>query len=177
MHVIDKFLIESESKDLSDRKSVKVLVSSDNKLLFLRIQNGCGGAGKWDLPGGGIEPGEKEEDAAIREVFEETSLKITDIKKLDSTARFDVPESKIHTVWKFYKAAAENSDVHMNPSSWKGLEGSAEHNEYKWVSSIDELNQMDMLPEFKKVAKMCLMKMKHPESDISYDTFSSILIK
>lgn len=33
--------------------------------------------GMWDLPGGGIEPGESPEDCALREVFEETGLRLS----------------------------------------------------------------------------------------------------
>ncbi|WP_430591826.1 NUDIX hydrolase [Humidisolicoccus flavus] len=40
----------------------------------------------WTLPGGGIDPGEHPEDAAIREVFEETgfTVEITDTLGVDS---------------------------------------------------------------------------------------------
>ena len=37
--------------------------------------------GKWDLPKGKVEPGEKEEESAVREVTEETSVKDLHLKK------------------------------------------------------------------------------------------------
>ena len=37
--------------------------------------------GKWDLPKGKIEPGEKEEESALREVTEETGVKALELKK------------------------------------------------------------------------------------------------
>ena len=37
--------------------------------------------GKWDLPKGKIEPGEKEEESAVREVNEETGVKDLHLKK------------------------------------------------------------------------------------------------
>ena len=37
--------------------------------------------GKWDLPKGKVEPGEKEEESAVREVIEETGVKDLHLKK------------------------------------------------------------------------------------------------
>ena len=45
-------------------------------LLLLRPDNVNWAAGKWALPGGHIEEGEKPIDAAVREVKEETTLEI-----------------------------------------------------------------------------------------------------
>lgn len=165
MNIINKFLMESADGDTAKekngrRQSVKVFIISDTKkILFLRIQNGCGGEGKWDLPGGGIEDNETNKDAVIREVQEETSLKISNVKKLrEKKGKLDIPETGIHSDWIFYIADADNLDVHMNPSHWEKLHGSPEHNEYKWVDQIWELEQMSMCDDFKRIAKKLLKK-------------------
>jgi len=165
MNIINQFLCESADGDTSvekngRRQSVKVFIVNDSKkILFLRIQNGCGGEGKWDLPGGGIEENESEQDAVIREIDEETSLKITNVKKLkEKKGKLDIPETGIHSDWIFYIANSCGGDVHMNPSHWDKLKGAAEHNEYKWVDQIWELEQMDMCDDFKRIAKKLLKR-------------------
>lgn len=167
MNVINKFLMESTDVDTSKekngrRQSVKVFViNNEKKILFLRIQEGCGGAGKWDLPGGGIEENENQKDAVIREVDEETSLKLKNIKRLhEKNGKLDVPESGIHSDWIFYIADADDTDVVMKPSHWSKLEGHPEHNEYKWVDTEWDLDQMDMCDDFKRIAKKLLKKFK-----------------
>ena len=52
------------------------IVQNDKKeILFINR------LGKWDLPKGKIEPGEKEEESAVREVTEETGVKDLNLKK------------------------------------------------------------------------------------------------
>jgi 8-oxo-dGTP diphosphatase len=48
------------------------------KRLLLKMANGGISMGKWNGPGGKIEPGETPEQNAIREVMEETGLRIID---------------------------------------------------------------------------------------------------
>lgn len=165
MNIINQFLQESADGDTSiekngRRQSVKVFVVSDTKkLLFLRIQNGCDGCGKWDLPGGGIEENESNKNAVIREIKEETSLDICNVRKLrEKNAKLDIPECGVHSDWIFYICDACSSNVQMNPSHCSKLQGAAEHNEYKWVDQMWELEQMDMHDDVKRIAKKLLKK-------------------
>ncbi len=61
------------------RIGVGVFVIKDNQLLFLK-RKGSHGKGTWGLPGGHLEFGETLESCAQREVFEETSLKVKNIR-------------------------------------------------------------------------------------------------
>ena len=51
------------------------LIRRDGRVLLSRVAPGNLGAGRWALPGGGLEFGEAPEDAVVREVEEETGLK------------------------------------------------------------------------------------------------------
>ncbi len=53
--------------------------------------------GKWDFPGGGVEFGEKIEDALIREIKEEYALDI-EVKELLEVCNHIIPEEKQHWV-------------------------------------------------------------------------------
>ena len=56
---------------------VGVIVERHGKLLLVR--RSTHGAGSWSTPGGYLDPGEHPEECAIREVCEETGVRITDV--------------------------------------------------------------------------------------------------
>lgn len=56
----------------------RILIICDNKILVVQSWLSDG---KWGLPGGGLHPGENPEVGALRELFEETSLKL-DVSEL-----------------------------------------------------------------------------------------------
>lgn len=56
--------------------AVAVIFTFEDKILFT-VRNVDPDKGKWDLPGGFIDPGENAEEAACREIKEELGLTIT----------------------------------------------------------------------------------------------------
>ena len=112
----DQFLIEN--KDI--KKVAKAILYIDNKILLLKNDRG------WDLPGGHLEKDEDIEDGLVREIEEETGLKIKkeSLRKLSYQYEYidffevhidiGVPNiSKEHTGYKLIgkDAVKEHSDI------------------------------------------------------------------
>jgi len=64
-------------------------LDGDDRLLMCRLSAITGNAGKWTLPGGGVEHGEHPEQAAIRELREETGYVgvVRELLTVDSARR------------------------------------------------------------------------------------------
>ena len=84
----------------SPKLTVDGLVLKDKKILLIKRKN-YPFKGKWALPGGFVEYGEKTEDAAVREVFEETGLK-TKIKEIIGVYSDPKIDPRGHTVSVIY---------------------------------------------------------------------------
>ena len=103
------------------------IVQNDKKeILFINR------LGKWDLPKGKIEPGEKEEESAVREVNEETGVKDLHLKK------------KIGETYHVYDAFGKHflkisHWYYMTSSSTQKLIPQTEEDitEIKWVATKD----------------------------------------
>lgn len=149
MKIIERFLKEARSFEKKD--SVKCLVfCPDGKLLIMRRQMGQGGEGQWDIPGGAIEKGENEIDALKRETFEESGLKINNVKKVKSV-KFKIPEKGIDSMMHIYRGDSEGIDVKLKPADWKGSDGKTEHIEIKWIQKKIDLENLPMIQELKDV--------------------------
>ena len=102
----------------------------------------------WDLPGGHIEDDEEPEEAAKREAFEETGLKVSDLKAKN------VPDSFRHFfTTKNYSGKIEFKE---NPES-----GEIEHNDYKWVTlkQYEKMDDLSIKPEeIKKAMEKMTLK-------------------
>lgn len=76
------------------RVGLGILVINNQNKLLLGKRKGAHGAAKWAPPGGHLEFGESFEDCAIREVFEETGLKVSEPKFLAVTNDFFETDGK-----------------------------------------------------------------------------------
>ncbi len=62
------------------RKAVRCYLIKDEKVVVTKYKEGNKKIGYYDIPGGKIEEGETPEQTAIREMKEETGLKVRDLK-------------------------------------------------------------------------------------------------
>jgi 8-oxo-dGTP pyrophosphatase MutT (NUDIX family) len=92
-------------------------------------------SGKWGIPGGKIERGETSGEALEREVFEETGLRVRDVRFVMVQDCVDPPEfhRPAHFLLLNYTAEADPGEVRLN--------GEAE--EFRWVTP-EEAAAMDL---------------------------------
>lgn len=119
--------------------SVRVFLTNDEgKILILkRSTDSKTNPGKWELPGGKVDQGESFDQALIREVYEETQLKIS----LDHVV--GVSEQNLH----LFRAV----HIIMSGKIVKGeLNLSSEHEGYAWVffENLLEYELADWLNDF-----------------------------
>jgi 8-oxo-dGTP pyrophosphatase MutT (NUDIX family) len=87
----------------------KVIIKCNDRMLFLQKNNK-----EWELPGGHLNEGENFIQGAVREVFEETGIKLKKLKPVLTQKMFNMFACKIKI------SKVKLSDEHVN---------------YKWVTS------------------------------------------
>ncbi len=65
------------------RVAAYAVVVAHGALLLTQLAPRTGAAGRWNLPGGGIDPGEAPVDAVVREVAEETGQVVDEVRLVD----------------------------------------------------------------------------------------------
>ena len=140
-----------EIKTLPLRTGVGVVVLNANNKVFVgkRKDNPVD---KWQMPQGGVEPGETFLEAMKRELAEETSIKnIKILKELDYWLEYELPKNLIGIIWKgqyrgqkqkWFIARFLGSDNEINLNTKK-----PEFIEWKWL----EINELpSVIVDFKK---------------------------
>lgn len=84
----------------------------------------------WDIPGGGVEVGELPQDAAIREVFEETGQQVELLAIIHEDSQYDVSKEMVFTRLVYSGKLLTNLPIQLDPE---------EHTAYRWIGSLSEL--------------------------------------
>ncbi len=104
--------------------------------------------GQWALPGGGIDEGERMDRALIREVWEETGLKVIDSEPIyffdDEREKLykDGTREKQYLIYLNFLCMVENGEVRLND----------EFEEYAWVKET-RLDEYDLNEATKRTFK------------------------
>lgn len=115
-----------------------IIVKNNTVLLVKRSIKEDHRAGHWEVPGGKLEFGEKPEAGTLREIEEESGLKVRVIKPVSV---FDFGDNSIHFVEINYLCEVENEqEVRL----------SEEHDDFQWATfgNIEKIEPMS--PEMRK---------------------------
>ena len=119
-----------------------VMLTPDRHVLLMRIQEPVSGNEFWVTPGGGLEPGESDEDALRREVAEETGASRFSADRLVWTRRVEFTwDNRDYSQWEyFYRVQTDRFVPIMDGNPAQG-EASA-FREFRWWS-IDDIGKSE----------------------------------
>lgn len=113
----------------------------DGDVLACRRAPGKAAEGKWEFPGGKVDPGETPEHALIREIQEELELSITVGALIDRSV---TPVGDLDIDLACYLVTSEDAPTY-----------STDHEELRWVST-DAMSSLDWAtPDLPAVAILC----------------------
>lgn len=118
--------------------SVKAVVRDEQGrcLVLRRSPASKNNAGKWDFPGGKIDPGETLDGALMREILEETGLTV-ELERVVGSAQSELPDRIV--AYLILQGRLANGHVRL----------SSEHTEARWVT-LAELSSTDVCAQFRK---------------------------
>jgi len=107
---------DSVPDDIAERKRVLMILSR--------------GSHRWGLPGGGRECGDSYEDAAVREVREETGIDCRIVEPFLIRERVTVSagdhDERLHTLWVFFDGRYDGGTISIQPDELNGAAWFAE---------------------------------------------------
>lgn len=144
------------------RPAVGVAIFNLDGKVWVGHRKGEKGAHVWQMPQGGVDPGESYEFAAMREMEEETGIRLTHVQPLgfiDKELFYDFPEDHVgkrgekwrgqRQIWFAVRFTGRKQDINIK------FQSPPEFSKWKWVklSKTPELIVPFKHKVYKKVAK------------------------
>ncbi|OGW93312.1 MAG: NUDIX hydrolase [Omnitrophica bacterium RIFCSPLOWO2_01_FULL_45_24] len=126
-----------------ERQVTAAILEKDGNILIARRRKGRTLGGKWEFPGGKIEPGETPQGCLRRELKEEFDIE-TEVGDFFCSSKFKYGFIPIELL--VYKVKYISGDFKVN-----------EHDDAKWVN-LHELNGYDFMAADKPVVRRLLSK-------------------
>ncbi|MFA5003679.1 MAG: NUDIX domain-containing protein [Candidatus Saccharimonadales bacterium] len=139
----EDYLREQALADGITHLSTGVAVIKDGKILVVRREPGDFLGGSYELPGGGIDPGETFAESVAREVLEETGLRVSKILGMFPGFEYTTPvKPKVRQM--NFLVATTNDEVML----------SGEHDQFRWIgpTEIDSLETTGPMADCLKAA-------------------------
>ena len=119
-----------------------IIANNDGKVLIIKRANTLHGDGKWCLPGGNVEYGQRVQEAVKKEIKQEISFTCTDFFFLFFVENLPSEESDLHYVNLIYECVAEGTP-HLNyESSDYGWIGPEDMNDFEFAFRNDVALEM-----------------------------------
>lgn len=132
------------------RLTSAVLVEQDGKYLLCR-RNKAAGFGKWIIPGGGVDFGETIQQAAVREIKEETGLDVELLKFIGAKEVIYTPH-EYHSIIFFHTGKVTGGN--LSPSDDASEAG---------FFTLDEIKKLDVIESLPYVFDRLGLIPKDPE--------------
>lgn len=128
---------------MTDKHLAYGWITRAGKILLIRRAAGTFNGGRWELPGGTVEPGEPTEAAAVRETAEETGLKVTISGQRDHQSWPDVTGRPLTVHATTYDVTEEDptADVTLDPD---------EHDDHTWLTPA-EAADLDVVDHVRRI--------------------------
>jgi len=103
---------EVHTKPEVQRLAAYALIVKEGKILLCRLTNLTGSEGMWTLPGGKVEFGEHPDSTVVREVFEETGLKVSLPEVLTVNSElFHFTDARMHAIRLIYRVRVDGGTL------------------------------------------------------------------
>jgi 8-oxo-dGTP diphosphatase len=127
---------------MADKHLAYGWITRAGRLLLIRRAAHTFNGGRWELPGGTVEPGEPTEAAAVREIAEETGLNVRTTGKRGYDSWPDVTGRPLTVHATIYDVAEESpADVVLDPD---------EHDAHVWLTPA-EAAELDVVDHVRRV--------------------------